>query len=73
MDTEKLIHILQTEIQRHDFDTFIDEPPSMAQGGKGVAVVGCSACRMRFQTTRQFVEHLANDVIPMAVNKFVNL
>jgi len=29
---------LQTEIRRHSFDTFVDEPPSVAQGGKGVRV-----------------------------------
>jgi hypothetical protein len=30
----------QEEIHKHDFSHFIDEPPSVAQGGKGVVVPG---------------------------------
>jgi hypothetical protein len=40
-----LLRLLQQEIRRHGFDYFIDEPPSIAQGGKGVVVPGCPACR----------------------------
>ena len=59
-----LLRILQVEIRRHDFDYFIDEPPAMALGGKGVVVPGCSACRVRINTTNRFIEHLAKDVLP---------
>jgi alanine dehydrogenase len=31
---------IQKEIHRHDFSYFVDEPPSVAQGGKGVVVSG---------------------------------
>jgi len=34
---------IQKEIQRHDFSYFVDEPPSMAEGGRGVVVAGCPA------------------------------
>jgi hypothetical protein len=40
MKTSELLHALQSEIRHHDFSTFVDEPPSMAQGGKGVTVPG---------------------------------
>jgi hypothetical protein len=32
----ELLRELQKEIQRHDLSTFVDDPPSVAQGGKGV-------------------------------------
>jgi hypothetical protein len=37
-----MLRELQKEIQRHDLSTFIDDPPSAAQGGKGVTVPCCS-------------------------------
>src|SRR5260370_42100026 len=38
-----LLRALQTEIRRHTFDTFVDTPPSIAQGGNGVVTPGCPA------------------------------
>jgi hypothetical protein len=63
MNKQELLRALQVEIRRHGFDTFVDEPPSLAQGGKGVVVPGCAACRKRFQTTSKFVEHIAEEVV----------
>lgn len=54
----------QRELTRHYWDTFASNPPSIAEGGNGVAVLGCPACRKRLNTASQFVEHLANDVLP---------
>jgi hypothetical protein len=62
-----LLRLLQQEIRRHGFDYFIDEPPSMAQGGRGVCVPGCPACRTPIQSMTQFVEHLAVDVLPKII------
>jgi hypothetical protein len=56
--------LLQQEIRRLDFSYFIDEPPSMAQGGRGVCVPGC---RKQLQTMNQFMDHLANDVLPKVI------
>jgi hypothetical protein len=64
-----LLRELQKEIHRHDLSTFIDEPPSGAQGGRGVVVPGCPACKKRFGTVPQFVDHLTNDVLPAIINK----
>jgi hypothetical protein len=35
-----LLAAIQKEIQRHDLSYFVDEPPSVAQGGRGVVVAG---------------------------------
>jgi hypothetical protein len=45
-----LLAAIQKEIQRHDLSYFVDEPPSVAQGGRGVVVAGCPACRKRINT-----------------------
>jgi hypothetical protein len=64
MQKSALLAAIQQEIHRHDFSHFLDEPPSIAQGGKGVVVPGCPTCRKRFNTMSQFLDHLANDVLP---------
>jgi hypothetical protein len=42
---------------------FVDEPPSVAQGGRGVVVAGCPACRIRINTIPEFLEHLSKDAM----------
>jgi hypothetical protein len=61
-----LLAAIQAEIQRHDFSHFIDEPPSIAEGGKGVVVPGRPACKTRINTMSQFLDHLTNDAMPRA-------
>jgi hypothetical protein len=65
----QLLRELQKEIRRHDLSTFVDDPPSVAQGGRGVVVPGCPCCRARFGTIAQFIAHLTNDVLPEIINK----
>jgi hypothetical protein len=36
MKKSELYSALRTELHRHDFSTFVDQPPSIAQGGQGV-------------------------------------
>lgn len=67
----KLLSELQSEIRRHDFSTFIDEPPSVAQGGKGVCVPGCPTCRKRIQTINRFLDHLAEDAMPALIERLL--
>jgi hypothetical protein len=64
-----LLRELQKEVRRHDLSTFAEEPPSVAQGGKGVTVPGCPCCRKRFGTIAQFLDHLTTDVLPEIINK----
>ena len=61
MQKSVLLRELQKEIRRHDLSTFVDEPPPVAQGGRGVVVPGCPCCRARFGTIAQFIDHLANE------------
>jgi hypothetical protein len=69
MKKTELLRALQTEIRRHDFSTFLTEKPSMANGGTGVVVPGCPACRKRINTMPQFLDHLADDVLPNLIDK----
>jgi len=64
MQESALLAAIQKEIHRHDLSYFVDEPPSVAQGGRGVVVSGCPACKKRINTMTQFLDHLANDVMP---------
>lgn len=41
----------------------------MANGGPGVVVPGCPACRKRINTMAQFMDHLADDVLPALLDK----
>jgi hypothetical protein len=64
-----LLSAIQKEIQRHDLSYFVDEPPSVAQGGKGVVVAGCPACMKRINTISQFLDHLSKDVMPALIDR----
>jgi hypothetical protein len=72
MQISVLLAAIQAEINRHDFSHFIDEPPSIAQGGKGVVVPGCPACRKRINTMPQFLDHLANDAMPELLERLTS-
>jgi hypothetical protein len=65
----ELLAVLQQEIRRHDFSTFVDAPPSVAQGGNGIVVPGCPQCKKRLNTHSQFLDHLANDVLPPLLDR----
>jgi hypothetical protein len=71
MNADTIIKAVQTELQRHSFDTFSTERLTVAQGGKGVVVSGCRACKKQFQSLNQFVTHLSEDVIPETIRKSV--
>jgi hypothetical protein len=64
MQKSQLLAALKTEIHRHDFSSFIENPPSVAQGGAGVVVPGCPTCKKRLNTMPQFLDHLCDDVLP---------
>jgi hypothetical protein len=54
---------------RHDLTHFVDEPPSIIQGGRGVVITGCSRYRKHFGTISQFIDHLTQDVLPHLIDK----
>ena len=52
---------------------FVENPPAVAQGGKGgVVVPGCPACKKRINTMSQFLDHLADDAMPALINRLSN-
>jgi hypothetical protein len=69
MQKSALLAAIQREIHQHDFSTFVEQPPSLAQGGKGVVIPGCPTCKKRLNTIGQFLDHLANDAMPVLVNR----
>ena len=69
MQKSVLLRALQQEIRRHDFKHFIHEPPSIAQGGSGVVMPGCPACLKRINTMSQFLDHLADGVLPALIER----
>jgi hypothetical protein len=56
----ELLKHLQTEISRHDLDTFKRD---------GVTVPGCPACRKQFNTVGQYNDHISRDVLPKLINQ----
>jgi hypothetical protein len=60
----------QEELMRHHWDTFCTQPLSIAQGGTGVIVPGCVACKKLLYTGNQYLSHLALDVLPGVLEKF---
>lgn len=38
MNARELLKLIQQEVQLHTLDTFVDEPPSVAEGGRGVVL-----------------------------------
>jgi hypothetical protein len=37
----------------------------MAEGGRGVVIPGCETCKKPANTVTQYMEHLADDVLPV--------
>jgi len=48
---------IQREIYRHDFGTYVEDPRTIAQGGRGIVVAGCPACKKRLQSMNEFLRH----------------
>ncbi len=40
----------------------------IAQGEKGVVVVGCPKCRKKFSTVPEFLDHITDDVLPKIID-----
>jgi hypothetical protein len=44
----------QRELSRHSWEQFVDNPPSIAQGGKGVVVTRLSRLQQNHQHNERF-------------------
>lgn len=73
MQKSVLLAAIQKEIQRHDLSYFVDEPRSVAEGGRGVVVAGCRACKKRINTMTQFLDHLAKDAMPALIDRLATV
>ncbi|MGH7971150.1 MAG: hypothetical protein ACREIC_20700 [Limisphaerales bacterium] len=49
------------------WEKFVDNPPSLVEGGHGVVVPACAFCLVRLNTVGQFARHLTRDVLSRAV------
>ena len=73
MDKAKILMTAKTELMRHSWDTFVDEPRSIEHVREGIVVQGCPRCRKRLDTKDQFMRHLADDVLPPIVELVLTL
>jgi hypothetical protein len=69
MDRARMVLTAKAELVRHSWDSFVDEPPLVADGGQGAVVTGCPRCRMRLNTGDQYLRHLADDVLPRILDR----
>ena len=69
MQKSALLAAIQQEIQRHDFSHFVENPPTIAEGGKGIVRSGCPACKKPLNSMSQFLDHLAYDAMPVLLDQ----
>jgi hypothetical protein len=62
MHKSALLEAIRTEIRRHDLSQFQGNKTKMVQPG-------CLRCRKTFYTVSQFVDHLADDVLPPLLDR----
>jgi hypothetical protein len=62
MRKSALLRALQTEIQKHNLSTFMDEKEK-------IVITGCTLCRKHFGTVEQFKRHITDDVLPPLLDK----
>jgi hypothetical protein len=65
---QPIVAAVQDELRKHQGDTFVDDPPAVAYGGKSVMVPGCVTCRKKMNTIGEFMDHLSNDVLPGVID-----
>ena len=58
---------------RHTWDTFVNNPPSMAKGGKGTVVPGCVLCKKIIYSDNQYLSHLAVGVLPQILERILQM
>lgn len=64
MMSRELLAIVQEELQKHDFDCFVDRSQPVPPSHRGVVVSGCPHCKKTFYTA-QFIERLSFDILPL--------
>jgi hypothetical protein len=59
----------KAELERYVWGTFVEGKATVALGGTGVVVSGREACRKRFGTDSQYLQHLADDFLPQIIER----
>lgn len=60
-----LLLAAQRELEQHSWGHFIEgDTRTVGEGGKGTIAVGCEHCKIRLNTVPQYLQHLAEDVLP---------
>jgi hypothetical protein len=62
MKKSELLRALQSEIQKHNLSTFMDEKDK-------IVITGCTLRRKHFGTVEQFKRHITDDVLPPLLDK----
>jgi hypothetical protein len=62
MKKSDLLRALQTEIQKHNLSTFMDEKDR-------IVITGWTFCRKHFGTVEQFKRHITDDVLPPLLDR----
>jgi hypothetical protein len=62
MKKSELLRARQTEIQKHNLSTFMHEQHK-------VVMTGCAFCHKHFGTVEQFKFHIADDVLPLLLDR----
>lgn len=63
MAAKQIISTVHAEFGKHSWDTFVENPPAVAGGGRGVVVPDCPTCKVRLNSTNQLIEHLRDRVL----------
>ncbi|MGA8037751.1 MAG: hypothetical protein WA823_14995 [Candidatus Acidiferrales bacterium] len=67
---DPILKTAQRELEKHQWGHFVEgDTRTVADGGKGTIAVGCVACEKRLNTIPQFMEHLAEDVLPQIIDE----
>jgi hypothetical protein len=69
LNKAKIVLTAKAGLKRYSWDSFVDEPTSVAKAGKGVVVAGYPRCRRLLNTTDQYLRHLADDVRPNILDR----
>jgi hypothetical protein len=59
---EKILAAAKSELLKHSLDTFMEDTPR-------VVTTGCPACKRHFGTINQLMNHLADDVLPVILQR----
>jgi hypothetical protein len=64
----KILAATKTELLRHSWGTYVDEPPKYGGRWKGSGRAGMRNVQEEGEYNDQYMEHLADDVLPVILH-----